>query len=240
MASAVRHLLCFALRGAVVMSAVVALTPPPGPLLDDLGLTGGRPTVWLGALPDSASSFAFQTLDEHGHPFRFWPCNPIRWKHNIPDAAALASVRAAVEKAADASGLQFIDEGDTTFTPTRSKSAESTAEIFIATAARKSLQTEGRTAAPLVGLELAVQAKFAGEPIRLGVGILLDERFTGEYLERIAMHELGHALGLDHVNDPTQVMNPEVYHYPAEWGAGDLAGLAKLSAPPKGGCLPTG
>jgi predicted Zn-dependent protease len=39
------------------------------------------------------------------------------------------------------------------------------------------------------------------------------------------MHELGHVLGLGHVQDPSQLMYP-AHHGQATYGPGDLAGLA--------------
>lgn len=47
----------------------------------------------------------------------------------------------------------------------------------------------------------------------------------------LQMHELGHTLGLAHVDDEEQLMNPIIYA--RDLGAGDLAGLKKLS----GNCL---
>jgi len=48
----------------------------------------------------------------------------------------------------------------------------------------------------------------------------------------VVLHELGHLVGLDHVDDPTQLMfaedNPDV----TEPAAGDLAGLAAMGAGP--------
>lgn len=48
------------------------------------------------------------------------------------------------------------------------------------------------------------------------------------------MHELAHVVGLDHVDDPTQLMNPEGTGV-TEFAAGDLAGLAVLGG---GQCVP--
>lgn len=48
------------------------------------------------------------------------------------------------------------------------------------------------------------------------------------------MHELANVVGLDHVDDPTQLMNPEGTNV-TEFAAGDLAGLARLGG---GQCVP--
>lgn len=42
------------------------------------------------------------------------------------------------------------------------------------------------------------------------------------------LHELAHAVGLDHVEDPTQLMNPLECGQPAAYGAGDLEGLRRV------------
>lgn len=48
------------------------------------------------------------------------------------------------------------------------------------------------------------------------------------------MHELAHVLGLDHVDDPTQLMHEENTGQ-FDFGDGDLAGLALLGT---GACVP--
>jgi hypothetical protein len=46
---------------------------------------------------------------------------------------------------------------------------------------------------------------------------------------RLLLHELGHALGLAHVEDETQVMYPKIGAGQATWGVGDRAGLRAVS-----------
>ena len=48
-------------------------------------------------------------------------------------------------------------------------------------------------------------------------------------------HEFGHLVGLDHVDDPTQLMYPSTSPAVSTFGGGDLAGLAALGS---GACAP--
>jgi hypothetical protein len=56
-------------------------------------------------------------------------------------------------------------------------------------------------------------------------------------LQAVFLHELGHMMGLGHVNDPAQLMYPVATTRTA-YGTGDLEGLYHLGTP--AGCLGSG
>ncbi|GAA4039857.1 hypothetical protein GCM10023063_26570 [Arthrobacter methylotrophus] len=56
-----------------------------------------------------------------------------------------------------------------------------------------------------------------------------------EQVRAVIEHEVGHVVGLDHVNDPSHVMNPSETPGVVSFGAGDLTGLSLLG---QGKCRP--
>lgn len=57
------------------------------------------------------------------------------------------------------------------------------------------------------------------------VNMTLGLRSSMNMLKNISMHELGHAMGLGHAKNRTQIMYPYVYDTKPVWGAGDRIGL---------------
>ena len=95
-----------------------------------------------------------------------------------------------------------------------------------------------------LGGSVSVSGEVNQQPRYVTGGILLDApdltstmaQPGGElHVRAIVMHELGHLVGLAHVDDPEQLMYPEARREVADFTSGDLAGLAVLGAGP---CVP--
>ena len=63
----------------------------------------------------------------------------------------------------------------------------------------------------------------------------LDEEIARKWGVTLLLHEIGHLVGLDHADAPTQVMNEGSDDETFDYGAGDLRGLRALGA---GACVP--
>ncbi|GAC1325111.1 MAG: hypothetical protein NVSMB13_07660 [Mycobacteriales bacterium] len=184
-------------------------------------------------------------VDAANRPARWDPCQPIHYVVGLTHAPAggLSDLRGALARLSAASGLDFVEDGSTEEVPSTGRPAydrdrwgERWAPLLVAwvspsatdialpsgvEAATISVAVPGPDGASLVTGEVALNALRRLPP---GFGY-------GETEGEVLLHELGHAVGLGHVDDPRQVMYPTTTAGPAEYGAGDLAGLAALGRP---------
>ena len=75
-----------------------------------------------------------------------------------------------------------------------------------------------------------------GSPAALHTDVYRVADHDGRRVARsIVLHELGHLIGLAHVDDEQQLMFPEARREVPDFAAGDLTGLAALGS---GACVP--
>jgi hypothetical protein len=199
-------------------------------------------------LPMADAAYALWGRNADGTPVRWDPCSPIPWV--LDDREAPADARATVEEAmariTDASGLRFEYRGRTTESPSRDRSlvaGEPTAwaPVLVTWVPGGSTDlplgdTERGVAVPVAVVEDDVRTFVTGQVL-----LNADKRLAPGFVDRhaswgaVVLHELSHLVGLDHVDDPRQLMHPVSGFGPVEFGDGDLAGLAAVGA--DGGCL---
>ncbi len=197
------------------------------------------------AFPGGAS-YAFESERPGCQPVRWNPCAPVPYVVNPaggpPNALALA--QAAVEQAARATGLDLRFQGltDEPASATRAvvqgRYGSRFAPLLVAWAGPDQIgpaagfggiATLGTRTAPeqvitgfaYVASQLARPGRPASDALQTGV----------------LLHELGHALGLDHADDTLQVMNSvgDSGQPLTEYLTGDLAGLDRVGR--RAGCL---
>jgi len=234
-----------ALGGCVLTSVATDDGPAPS-------TTSSAPapdtTSAAAASADPAGYAVLETDEVTGAPITYSPCRPIAYVTNL--AGAPAGVEELVEQAvaviAEDTGLTFTDEGSTDEEPDPEREAQLAeygddvwAPVIIAWTDDEAIPDLAGDTVGLAGSQAYTDAE--GRSSYVSGDVMLDGPDLSAILEgpggeaqvrAVVLHELGHLVGLDHVDDPTQLMfaedNPEV----TEPAAGDLAGLAAMGAGP--------
>ena len=221
-----------------------ASAPPPGVEAADSPL--GRPPV-----TSPSSAYVLQPSTDPDQRFvAYDPCRPVHYVIR-PDNAPLGGeqlIRQAVAEVSAATGLRFVSDGPTSEGPSDHRNAYQAdrygnrwAPVLIAwSTPEESPRLEGK----VVGIGGSGESAAAGRPSALVTGqVALDAPALEEIMQRpdgallvraVIMHELGHVVGLAHVDDPKQLMYADNSGI-TELADGDRAGLALLGS---GVCIP--
>lgn len=208
----------------------------------------------LGTPPPSTGStqYALYSFPELEQEFvAYDPCRPVHYVVR-PDYAPPGTdgiVQEAVAEVSAATGLTFVFDGPSSEGPSPEERdpyqpelyGERWAPVLITWTSPAEVPDLAGPTAGLGGSEIAQRPD---KPVVLVAGqVMLDAPamteilgFEGgrDHVRAIVIHELAHVLGLDHVDDPNQLMYEENTGQ-THLADGDLAGLAKLGAGP---CVP--
>lgn len=210
---------------------------------------GGGPGAGAPAAARSASSpgYAFSST-VGGKPLR-WPCEPVRWTVNLAGAprGALAVLRSAVAQVAAASGTEWSYVGPTTTRPTSAVLPRTAQEVYPPVvlgwtdASSDLLRGQPSEVLAITRTTWAgVRRPDGSGNAALRTAVVAFDRTEDLPLrgpvswETVALHELGHALGLAHVDDPRQLMADVMPADVSVLQPGDRAGLARVG--PRAGC----
>jgi len=185
---------------------------------------------------------AFRDVDPDGNPGRYDPCQVVHVVANFSDAppGAEASVRRALQHLRQVTGLQLTWDGQTVERLPNTAAADD-----------RDIGEAGNWAPILVnwpvdwdkapgvlgtGGSVALQRSRNGQPtgaIQLVTGVVSINRNadTHPVLDALLLHELGHVVGLDHVDDTAQLLHLEgAVAGLRRYQPGDRAGLDRLGA----------
>lgn len=234
------------LGGPVLIGRAALPTSRPGLPVDAAAAPLGRPET----APAGAGGYRFLNTqdDGSGRPVRWDPCRPIHYvlRDDGAPPGGDAALRAAIAEIERVSGLRFVADGTSTEVPRPERPL-------------LQITRHGRRWAPVLVAwtdpgEYPALSGFAGlaggDPVggsrpgtqRYVSGVLLLNR---EHLRAVAgwpggqqriraviRHELGHLIGLDHVDDPHQLMYSEPTSLTGDLADGDRRGLAALADGP--------
>ncbi|MCC3299797.1 matrixin family metalloprotease [Arthrobacter caoxuetaonis] len=184
------------------------------------------------------------------------PCRPIHYVTNTDNMppGGRALIAEAVAEVSRATGLVFIDDGLTTepasaerraFQPERYGDRWAPVLFIWKTEAQQPRFTNTQYGTNTVGIGGSVAYTLEGTGSVYVTGeVQLNAAALSEDLQKpggatsvrsVIAHELGHVVGLDHVEDTSQLMAPTSTDEVTSFGPGDLNGLAKLG---QGICIP--
>lgn len=189
----------------------------------------------------SASRYAFQQKGANGLPVHWSTCSPITWTY-FPEPTrpyALGTVQASLQIIANATGFTFkyVDPGAAqepkwnVIGNPDSPSTPAQLQIFFGDTSNVPQLTGDtwgttplywETNSGLIQIAYVVirpEVKYGTKDFgNLGMGLLI-------------LHELGHAMGLEHVSSTADLMYPDLGAITVtNFAAGDLAGLYQVSA----------
>jgi hypothetical protein len=202
--------------------------------------------------PPEGGPYTFISTQTDGvTPVAFDPCRPVHYviRPDGEPAGGEQAITAAIARVSEVTGLQFVYDGTTDepstldrdiFQPDRY--GDRWAPVLIAwesdvqnPALAGEIVGEGGSTA--VSLGDGPQVLVTGA-VSLDAGQfpqIMDRRNGTAIARAIILHELGHLVGLGHVDDDRQLMYPETHGDVVDFAAGDLTGLAALGT---GRCVP--
>jgi len=222
-------------------AARVPDAPPPG--LEEADAPLASPT----APGTTNDSYKFLATNDDGTPVGYSPCRPLHYvvnKASAPEGTD-ALLSTAIANISAASGIQFVNDGTTDEQPVDRREpyqpnryGDRWAPLLISwTTPEVAPALEGKVigtgGSTMYSLDKGPKSYITGslELDTPQVAELLEDPGGSDYVLAVMQHELGHVMGLDHVDDPIQLMYPEI-GAPDGLAAGDLNGLHLLASAP--------
>jgi hypothetical protein len=218
--------------------------PPPG--LEEAAAPVGTPAP----LAATSESFKFKATQPGSRksPVTFSPCRPIHYVVR-PDHAPTGGdtiIARAVTAVAMATGLHFVFDGPTTeaLVPEREPYqpdlyGDKWAPVLIAWATADEVPDFGTDIDGEASTQQVRhpdgQLTYVTGDVYLGAraAVRMQKRGNERGVQAVVEHELGHLVGLAHVNDKHQLMYPRETRGVFTYGDGDLSGLSALG---RGSC----
>ena len=206
--------------------------------------------------------YSFVRVDKTNQPFRWNPCQAVHYRTNLASAPywAATDLQGAVEQVSVATGILFVDDGDSGAAPTDPSLLGSAAQpgpvvIDWATRAQSAQLGIGQDGPGTEALArtrpVASVDEMTGHGVYVTGSVVIDPAaaslpsgFVPGGLGVLLVQQVAHLMGLGYTDAPGQVMNPAVLtSRVTALGAGDRTGLGRLGTasgclqPPAGGSL---
>jgi hypothetical protein len=208
----------------------------------------------IGAPTATTSTTALYSFSStvSGKPVRWNPCAPIHWRYRTTYSPSGGSTvaRAAVARIAYLTGTTWVFDGATTATPTSSwlpTSTDNIRPVLIGFTDGSHSDLLRNRAASVLGVTRTAYftATVNGSTVTAtkAAVVALDRTnslpMSGAVSwKTVLLHELSHAMGLDHVGNTHELMYPTLQHTYTDLQYGDRMGLSKQGR--ASGCINLG
>jgi hypothetical protein len=198
--------------------------------------------------PAGLGGYAFSMTHRDGSPVAFDPCRPIHYVVR-PDGQPQGGrelLTSSFAQVSAATGLQFVDDGDTSEAPLetrapyqRGRYGDRWAPVLVvwSSAAETAMLADGvlgRAGPDSFGTGDDASVRLVSGLAVFNGAALGQQLASGDdsKAQAVLLHELGHLVGLAHVPDPYQVMFDTNAYPLSTYRAGDLRGLEQLGRGP--------
>lgn len=199
-----------------------------------------------GARADSDAYAFIQTQDDGDDPVTYDPCVPI---HVVVDARTIVDggmklLDEALDEVSEASGLRFVVDGLTERAAPEDGTVTGPDGGWLpVTVSWSDPKASPQLKGDVAGYAGSASVERDGHRWFVTGSVVLDGPQLDSILESrrgrasarsVIMHEVGHLIGLDHVDAPGQLMQPTGDETITGWGNGDLTGLEAVG---RGRCI---
>ena len=207
----------------------------------------GKPAAATGGVGSDEYTFIATQPGDDAEPVTYDPCAPI---HVVVDPRTIVEggmrlLDQALDQVSEASGLTFVVDGVTDEPAPDDETVRSPDGGWLpVTVTWSDPVASPKLEGSIAGFAGSSSVERDGRRWFVTGTVVLDGPQLDEILQTrrgrasvrsVIQHELGHLVGLDHVDAPGQLMQPEGDETLTRWGDGDRAGLAALGSGP---CIP--
>lgn len=220
---------------------------------------GPRPLGVPAPLASASKAYAFIGGGKPDQAFvAYSPCRPVHYVVR-PDNAPPGGQQMLADGFAElsrATGLKFVYDGQTREAPSAQRplfqpavygdrwapvlvawtTGQETPQMVAQSSGSGTTSILGQSGSGAVSVGDGPYVYVSGQ-MKLNAPALVESaaRMGPRLIPSVIAHELAHLVGIDHVDDPTQLMYPQAGASRLDFAAGDLSGLAKLG---RGPCAP--